>query len=37
MVANVGGADLVDIDAGHNVATGSPAELAALLDSCARR
>jgi pimeloyl-ACP methyl ester carboxylesterase len=37
MVANMGGADLVDIDAGHNVATGSPAELASLLDSCALR
>jgi pimeloyl-ACP methyl ester carboxylesterase len=37
MVSNVGGADLVDIDAGHNVATGSPAELAALLDACAQR
>jgi pimeloyl-ACP methyl ester carboxylesterase len=35
MVANMGGARVVDIDAGHNVATRSPAELAALLDAYA--
>jgi len=34
MVANMGGARLIDIDAGHNVATGAPAELSALLDAC---
>jgi pimeloyl-ACP methyl ester carboxylesterase len=34
MVANMGGAKLVDIDAGHDVATRSPAELSALLDAC---
>jgi len=37
MVANMGGADVVDIDAGHSVATSAPAELAALIDSCAER
>lgn len=35
MIANMGGARIVDIDAGHNVASSSPAELAALLDSSA--
>jgi pimeloyl-ACP methyl ester carboxylesterase len=35
MLANMGGADLVDIDAGHHVAADAAAELAALLDSCA--
>jgi pimeloyl-ACP methyl ester carboxylesterase len=35
MIANMGGANLVDIDAGHHVATDAAAELAALLDSCA--
>jgi pimeloyl-ACP methyl ester carboxylesterase len=34
MVANMGGAEIIDIDAGHGVASTSPAELAALLDSC---
>ena len=33
MIANLGGANVVDIDAGHNVATQSPAALAALLDA----
>ena len=35
MIANMGGAKLLDIDAGHNVAARAPAELAALLDACA--
>jgi pimeloyl-ACP methyl ester carboxylesterase len=35
MVANMGGAEVIDLDAGHDVATRSPADLAALLDSCA--
>lgn len=35
MIANMGGAKLIDIDAGHNVATRAPAELSALLDACA--
>ncbi len=35
MIANMGGAKLIDIDAGHNVAARAPAELAALLDACA--
>ena len=35
MIANMGGARVIDIDAGHGVATGSPAELAALVDTCA--
>lgn len=35
MVANMGGARLVDIDAGHDVASLAPAALAAVLDSCA--
>ena len=35
MVANMGGAKVIDIDAGHDVATRSPAELSALLDTCA--
>lgn len=34
MVANMGGADVVDIDAGHSVAMSAPAELAAVLDAC---
>lgn len=33
MVANMGGAALVDLDAGHDVARRAPAELAALLDT----
>jgi pimeloyl-ACP methyl ester carboxylesterase len=35
MVANMGGSEVIDIEAGHHVAHTSPAELAALLDSCA--
>jgi pimeloyl-ACP methyl ester carboxylesterase len=35
MVANMGGAALVDIDAGHDVARRAPAELSALLDTYA--
>jgi pimeloyl-ACP methyl ester carboxylesterase len=35
MIANMGGAQVIDIDAGHGVATSSPAALAALLDTCA--
>jgi pimeloyl-ACP methyl ester carboxylesterase len=35
MVANMGGATVVDIDAGHNVADSDPAALAAILDTCA--
>jgi pimeloyl-ACP methyl ester carboxylesterase len=35
MLSNMGGARVVDIDAGHNVALTAPAELAAVLDSCA--
>jgi pimeloyl-ACP methyl ester carboxylesterase len=35
MIANMGGARVIDIEAGHGVATSSPAELAALLDTCA--
>ena len=35
MVANMGGAKLIDIDAGHDVASSAPIELAALLDLCA--
>lgn len=35
MVSNMSGARIVDIDAGHHVATKSPVELAAVLDSCA--
>jgi pimeloyl-ACP methyl ester carboxylesterase len=35
MVANMGGAKVVDIDAGHDVAARFPAELSVLLDACA--
>ena len=35
MVSNMGGATVVDIDAGHRVAATAPAELAAIVDSCA--
>jgi pimeloyl-ACP methyl ester carboxylesterase len=34
MVANMGGAEVIDIDAGHDVANSAPADLSALLDSC---
>jgi pimeloyl-ACP methyl ester carboxylesterase len=37
MIANMGGARVIDIDAGHGVATSAPADLAALLDTEARR
>ncbi len=37
MVSNMGGAKVIDIDAGHDVATSSPADLSALLDSCTTR
>lgn len=35
MVAGMGGATIIDIDAGHSVARSSPVELAAILDSLA--
>jgi pimeloyl-ACP methyl ester carboxylesterase len=35
MLANMGGAELIDIDAGHDVAASEPAALARLLDSIA--
>jgi pimeloyl-ACP methyl ester carboxylesterase len=35
MVANMGGARVIDIHAGHGVAASSPADLASLLDACA--
>jgi pimeloyl-ACP methyl ester carboxylesterase len=35
MVANMGGARLIDLAAGHNVASSEPAAVAAILDSCA--
>ena len=35
MIANMGGAAVVDIDAGHGVAMRAPAELAAVLERCA--
>jgi pimeloyl-ACP methyl ester carboxylesterase len=34
MVANMSGATIVDIDAGHSVARSAPRELAAILDGC---
>jgi pimeloyl-ACP methyl ester carboxylesterase len=34
MIANMGGAAVVDIDAGHGVAMRAPGELAAVLDRC---
>jgi pimeloyl-ACP methyl ester carboxylesterase len=37
MVANMGGAELVDIDAGHHVASTDPAALAAILNASADR
>jgi hypothetical protein len=35
MVANMGGADVVDIDAGHDVAAEAPLALADVLDHLA--
>jgi len=35
MIANMGGAAVADIDAGHGVAMRAPVELAAVLDRCA--
>jgi pimeloyl-ACP methyl ester carboxylesterase len=35
MVANMGGAEVVDIDAGHDVAAEEPEALAAILDQLA--
>jgi pimeloyl-ACP methyl ester carboxylesterase len=37
MVANMGGAEVVDLDAGHEVASETPEQLAALLDAIAAR
>lgn len=37
MVANMGGAEIVDVEAGHSVARTAPAELASVLDRFARR
>lgn len=37
MVANMGGAEILDVDAGHRVAATAPAELAARLEACAAR
>ena len=36
MVANMGGAEVVDIDAGHDVAAEAPEALAGSLDELAR-
>jgi pimeloyl-ACP methyl ester carboxylesterase len=36
MVANMGGADVIDIDAGHDVAAEAPEALADILDELAR-
>jgi hypothetical protein len=36
MVENMGGANVVDLDAGHEVASESPKELAAMLNEIAR-
>jgi hypothetical protein len=37
MVANMGGAEILDVDAGHDVASEAPQTLAGMLDELAGR